>query len=118
LINCRLLLWSVHQHLLILLGFLSSLFKSSVELRLENLALRHQLGVLRRSAPKGLKLTPADRILWVWLRRVWSDWRSALIIVNQRRSSLGIVRDFVYFGVGKSDAGSLGVLPCRRRFVI
>jgi transposase InsO family protein len=49
---------------------------------LENLALRHQLGVLRRSAPKRLKLRPADRILWVWLRRVWLDWKSALLIVK------------------------------------
>jgi hypothetical protein len=61
---------------------LSSLFKTSVELRLENLALRHQLGVLRRSAPKRLKLRPADRILWVWLRRVWTDWKSAPLIMK------------------------------------
>jgi putative transposase len=65
-----------------MLGVLSSLIKTSVELRLENLALRHQLGVLRRSAPKRLKLRPADRILWVWLRRVWTDWKSALLIVK------------------------------------
>jgi putative transposase len=77
-----LVLWSVGQRLLSLLGVLSSLFKTSVELRLENLALRHQLGVLRRSAPKRLKLRPADRILWVWLRRVWTDWKSALLIVK------------------------------------
>jgi hypothetical protein len=38
--------------------------------------------VLRRSAPKRLKLTPADRIFWVWLRRVWRDWTSALMIVK------------------------------------
>jgi hypothetical protein len=63
--------------LLTLLVVLSSLFKTSVELRLENLALRHQLGVLHRSAPKRLKLRPADRILWGWLRRVWADWKSA-----------------------------------------
>jgi regulator of replication initiation timing len=66
LIKCYLLLWSAHQQLHTLLGVLSSLFKTSVELRLENLALRHRLGVLRRSAPKRLKLMPADRILWVW----------------------------------------------------
>jgi hypothetical protein len=33
-----LLLWSVHQQLLFLLGVLSSLFKTSLELWLENLA--------------------------------------------------------------------------------
>ena len=65
-----------------MLVLLSSLFKTSAELRLENLALRHQLGVLRRSAPKQLRLTPADRIFWVWLRRVWGDWKSGLMIVK------------------------------------
>jgi hypothetical protein len=82
LVHCHLLLWSARQQLLTLLSVLSSLFKTSLELRLENLALRHQLGVLRRSAPKRLRLKPADRVLWVWLRRVWSDWRSALLIVK------------------------------------
>ena len=62
LIKCCLLLWSARQQMLTLLGVLSSLFKTSVELRLENLALRHQLGVLRRSASKRLKLMPADRM--------------------------------------------------------
>jgi putative transposase len=82
LIQCYLLLRSVRQQLLALLDVLSSLFRTSVELRLENLALRHQLGVLRRSAPKRLKLRPTDRVLWVWLRRVWTDWKSALLIVK------------------------------------
>jgi putative transposase len=58
------------------------MFKTSAQLRLENLALRQQLIVLRRSAPKRLKLTRANRIFWVWLRRVWGDWRSALMIVK------------------------------------
>jgi len=38
--------------------------------------------VLRRSAPKQPKLTPADRMFWVWLRRVWGHWKSALLIVK------------------------------------
>jgi hypothetical protein len=48
-------------------GLLSSLFKTSAELRLANFALRHQLGGLSRSVPKQLKLTPPNRMLWVWL---------------------------------------------------
>src|SRR6266852_2005716 len=56
-------------------------FKSRATLHLENLALRHQLGVLRRSV-KRTKLTSADRLLWTWLCEVWSDWRSALVIVK------------------------------------
>src|SRR4051794_10393233 len=75
-------LWLAGQQLLTLLDLLSSFCKTLAELRLENLALRQQLGVLRRSTPKRLKLTPADRVFWVWLRRVWSDWKSALLIVK------------------------------------
>jgi hypothetical protein len=51
-------------------------------LELENLALRHQVGVLQRSARKRPRLTPADRLLWVGLSRLWRDWRSALAIVK------------------------------------
>jgi hypothetical protein len=36
-------------------------------LRLEILALRHQLHVLNRSRPQRLLLKQADRMLWVWL---------------------------------------------------
>src|SRR3979409_2187308 len=56
-------------------------FKSQAALHLENLALRHQLGVLRRSV-KRPRLSSADRLLWAWLCEVWSDWRSALVIVK------------------------------------
>jgi len=63
-----------------LLGTLSSMFRSRAVLELENLALRHQIDVLQRSARKRCKLTPADRLLWVWLSRLWRDWRSALAI--------------------------------------
>src|SRR5437773_10487999 len=60
---------------------LSSVFKTRAALQLENLALRHQLGVLRRSVKKP-KLTPLDRLLWAWLCGVWADWRCALIVVK------------------------------------
>jgi transposase InsO family protein len=59
----------------------SAAFKSRASLQLENLALRHQLVVLRR-AVKRPKLTSADRLLWTWLCQGWSDWRSALVIVK------------------------------------
>ena len=47
----------------------------------ENLALRQQLAVLKRSA-KRPKLRPRDRVFWVWLSRFWSNWRCALAIVQ------------------------------------
>ena len=60
---------------------LSSLVKTRAALQLENLALRHQLGVLHRSV-KRPRLTPLDRLLWAWLCGVWADWHSALIVVK------------------------------------
>ena len=59
----------------------SAIFKSRATLQLENLALRHQLGVLRRSVRRP-RLTLADRLLWTYICDVWSDWRSALVIVK------------------------------------
>jgi len=50
-----------------LLGTLSSMLHSPVALELENLALRHPVAVLQRSARKRPQLTPADRLLWGWL---------------------------------------------------
>src|SRR5215831_2786180 len=47
----------------------SAAVKSRATLQLENLALRYQLGVLRRSA-KQPKLTSADRLFWTWLCEV------------------------------------------------
>ena len=65
-----------------LLASVRSIFRSRAALDLENLALRHQIGVLQRSAAKRLKLTSADRLLWICLSRLWHDWRSALAIVK------------------------------------
>jgi len=42
-------------------------FRSRAVLELENLALRHQLHVLRRQRPGRLRLITIDRLLWVWL---------------------------------------------------
>src|SRR5258707_595780 len=52
-------------------------------LELELIALRHQVSVLRRQHPGRLRLFSTDRLLWVWLYRVWPQvltptWRSLL----------------------------------------
>ena len=64
------------------LATLPSILLSRAALELENLALRHQIGILQRSARKRPKLPPWDRLWWVWFCRIWSDWRSALAIVQ------------------------------------
>jgi putative transposase len=58
------------------------MFRVRAVLELENLALRYQIGVLQRSARKRFQLTAADRLFWVWLSRIWRDWRSVLAIVK------------------------------------
>ena len=65
-----------------LLATLSSVLGPRAALQLENMALRHQIGVLQRSAAKRPKLTSGDRLLWICLSRLWHDWRSALAIVK------------------------------------
>ena len=45
----------------------------------EILALKHQVLVLQRSV-KRPKLRPLDRLFWVYLSRLWPNWRSALKI--------------------------------------
>jgi transposase InsO family protein len=56
--------------------------RSRAAVQIEMLALRHQLRVLERSRPPRVRLTRLDRLLWVWLSRTWTDWRTALVIVK------------------------------------
>src|SRR6267143_7246034 len=66
-----------------LLSSVRACFRTRAALQAEILALRHQLLVLQRSS-RGhkLRLSSADRALWVWLSHLWAEWRSALIIVK------------------------------------
>ncbi len=58
-----------------------SLVRTQTDLAAENLALRQQLSVLNHSA-KRPKLRKRDRIFWVWLSRLWPNWRCVLLIVQ------------------------------------
>lgn len=55
-------------------------FRSRQDLMLENLALRQQFVVLKRRHPKP-KLGLLDKLFWVVLRRLWSDWKKCLYLV-------------------------------------
>jgi hypothetical protein len=65
---------------LILTGLLRGLSTRSA-LVLENLALRHQLAVLQRTARRPC-LRPSDRVFWVLLCRLWGGWTEAVFIVQ------------------------------------
>ena len=68
--------------LLSLLLTLRTWARSRAALQLEVLALRHQLQVLQRSRPRRLRLARADRWLWALLSRIWTGWRTAVVIVK------------------------------------
>src|ERR1051326_6303516 len=64
----------------LLLSLLSTV-RSRSEAVLKNLALRHQLQVLQRTAPRP-RFKQADRLLWLSLRHIFSSWREALVLVQ------------------------------------
>jgi len=72
---------SVASMLLIIFRTLISVVQSQRALAVENLALRHQLAVLQRTAKKP-RLRRSDRALWVLLSRFWNDWLDSLAIVQ------------------------------------
>ena len=90
------------------LATLRSIFRSRATLELENLALRHQIGVLQRSVRKRPKLTAGDRLLWVLLSRLWSDWRSVLAIVQPDTVVAWHRKGFRLFWTWKIRRGQLG----------
>jgi putative transposase len=65
-----------------LLSWLAGRFHSRAELELEVIALRHQLAVLRRQRPGRTRLSTFDRILWIWLYRVWPGWLNIMVLVK------------------------------------
>ena len=62
-------------------GVLLRLFRSRQVVMIENLALRQQLAVFKRRRRRP-RLAAMDRLFWVILRRFWSSWKEALIVVT------------------------------------
>jgi putative transposase len=62
-------------------GLLRVLLAGRARLVAEDLALRQQLTVLQRSVRRP-KLRRRDRFFWVLLSRLWSRWRSCLLVVK------------------------------------
>src|SRR5258708_5302500 len=91
-----------------LMAALVSILRSRGDLQLEILALRHQIGVLQRVAPIRPKPKLADRLFWVWLSRVWTDWRSALVIVTPETVIAWHRKGFRLFWTWKTRHGKRG----------
>src|ERR1700680_1511163 len=96
------------------LSTMFSVFRSQAALQVEILALRHQIGVLRRSAKKRPKLTVADRVFWAWWSGAWADWRSALVIVKPETVVAWHRKGFRLFWTWKVRHGTTGRLSVSR----
>jgi hypothetical protein len=65
------------------IGSVASLrFRSRASLELEIIALRHQLGVLRRRQPTKIRVPLADRIFWMWLYRICPRALDVMVLVK------------------------------------
>jgi putative transposase len=63
-------------------SLLSFRFRSRAGLKLEIVALRHQVAVLRRQRKSRIQLFSTDRLLWVWLYRIWPQALNAMVLVK------------------------------------
>ena len=60
---------------------LSLIFRDHSVIIAENIALRHQLMVLKRTI-KRPKIRKRDRIFWVLLSKIWNSWKKSLFIIK------------------------------------
>jgi hypothetical protein len=74
--------------LLLLLRTVLVSFRGRRDLVLENLALRRQLDVAPRGEPR-LRIQQRDRILCVWLRRLWPRDGRLDLAAGAQRNALG-----------------------------
>jgi hypothetical protein len=74
--------WASSRFFSALVSLLSFRVRSRASLELEVVALRHQVAVLRRQRSGRLRLFCADRLLWVWLYRIWPRALHAMVLVK------------------------------------
>jgi putative transposase len=68
---------------------------------LENLALRQQLAVYRRTRSKPA-IRWSDRLFWIGLRWAWRDWQSALVVVRPATVVAWHRRGFAWYWTRRS----------------
>ena len=99
-------------------GLLVGVFRSHAAREAEIAFLRQQLVVLQRSAPARLRLRTADRLIFVWLYRLfpslWKPRPSSSLI----RWCAGIAADSVSIGAGGRAVVVSAGLPSQQRYAI
>ena len=69
------------KKLRILVLLMWSEIKIIMNLAAENIALRQQLAVMKRTN-KRPKIRMTDRLFWVLFSRIWHSWRKSLVIIK------------------------------------
>ena len=88
-------------------------------LLIENLALRQQLAIMKQHV-KRPKIRIRDRIFWVFLSRVWKDWKNVLIVVKPETVIRWHRKGFKLFWTFKSrkrSAGRPSIAPEIRKLI-
>src|SRR5205823_10767526 len=67
--------------LLFVFRFIHLLLSGHQAVAIENAALRMQIAAFQRKRKRPL-LTTVDRIFWITLRSLWSEWRDPLLYVH------------------------------------
>src|ERR1700751_1202610 len=62
-------------------GSVLRIFRNRRDLIFENFVLRQQLAMLKRRRPRPA-LNLFDKLFWVAISRLWSQWKQALIVVS------------------------------------
>ena len=89
-----------------LFSWLAWRFLGCAALELEVIALRHQLAVLRRQRPGRPRLLTLDRLLWVWLYRVWLRCLDTMVLVKPATLVQWHRQGFGFIGAGAHGPGA------------
>ena len=89
-----------HAPLKLLVGFVVGLSRSQVAREAEMAFLRQQLLVLKRSTPARLKLRIADRLIFVWLYRLFPALLGAAVVFQPETLCAGIGAVSACIGAG------------------
>ena len=97
----RRLCWTMVVRIIQIARLLTILASRHRSLVFENLALRQQLAVYRRTCPKPT-VRWFDRLFWVGLRQAWPDWTSALVIIRAATVIAWHRRGFAWYWTRRS----------------
>ncbi len=74
-------MWPLLRFVMLLFRCVPAFFRNRNDQAIVELALRQQLATFALKGPKP-RITSIDRTFWVFLSRIWSGWRDALVIVQ------------------------------------